>query len=175
MGWCDFLNENKGMLLSKIESSGEENLEFYKGVLVKDDESYRNVDRRDVPNATMGVHVEGRKNKYQQGGIDKETHALWINLWSKETGELEGIEEIIKDSKKWQCAGEGIYIGDNLNEGLVLNFTCEIDFNWTGYSLDGQNNIPTFGNHTIPFPEDGSHTIQVFANDSLGKFDLTIN
>jgi len=61
-------------------------------------------------------------------------------------------------------------LGDNLNEGLLLNFTGTIDFNWTGYSFDGQSIIPTFGNHTIPFPNDGPHTIQVFANDSMAQF-----
>ena len=59
-------------------------------------------------------------------------------------------------------------IGDNLNEGLLLSFNHNFDLDWVGYSLDGQLNRTILGNTTIPFPEDGIHTIQVFGNDSLG-------
>ncbi len=59
-------------------------------------------------------------------------------------------------------------IGDNLNEGLLLSYDSNIDFNWTGYSLDGQTNRTTLGNTTIPMPNDGVHNIQVFGNDSVG-------
>jgi len=59
-------------------------------------------------------------------------------------------------------------IGDNLNEGLLLSYDVNTDFNWTGYSLDGQTNITILGNTTIPMPADGLHRIQVFGNDSIG-------
>ncbi len=58
-------------------------------------------------------------------------------------------------------------IGDNLNEGLLLSFTPD-DLDWMGYSLDNQPINTILGNSTIPMPEDGHHTIQVFGVDSIG-------
>jgi len=59
-------------------------------------------------------------------------------------------------------------IGNNLNEGLLLSFENSTALDWIGYSLDGHSNGTIMGNTTIPFPDIGLHTIQVFANDSLG-------
>jgi len=59
-------------------------------------------------------------------------------------------------------------IGDNLNEGILLGIDTNIDFNWTGYSLDKQSNKTIFGNTTIAMPSDGIHSIQIFGNDSIG-------
>ncbi|MFX1500165.1 MAG: FG-GAP repeat domain-containing protein [Promethearchaeota archaeon] len=60
-------------------------------------------------------------------------------------------------------------IGDNMNEGLLLSFDKNYPFNWIGYSLDGSASKAIQGNVTIPFPEDDSHTIQVFGKDSRGN------
>ncbi|NVM54458.1 MAG: hypothetical protein HWN66_12210, partial [Candidatus Helarchaeota archaeon] len=66
-------------------------------------------------------------------------------------------------------------IGDNIYEGLVLNFTIGTELDWIGYSLDGQNNLTIPGNTTIPMPDEGSHAIQVYANNSIGtKFATAI-
>jgi len=59
--------------------------------------------------------------------------------------------------------------GDNLEEGLLLSFENTTTLDWIGYSLDSQTNKTILGNTTIPLPEDGIHTIQVFGND-LGGF-----
>ena len=59
-------------------------------------------------------------------------------------------------------------VGDNLKEGLLLNYKNFTSLDWKGYSLDRQSNKTILGNTTIPMPEDGLHTIQVFGNDSLG-------
>ena len=59
-------------------------------------------------------------------------------------------------------------IGDNLIEGLLLSYDNTTTLDWQGYSLDGQNNVTILGNHTIPVPVNGTHTIQVFGNDSIG-------
>ncbi|KKL26054.1 hypothetical protein LCGC14_2399130, partial [marine sediment metagenome] len=66
-------------------------------------------------------------------------------------------------------------IGDNLNEGLLLSYENSAILEWQSYSLDGQPNRTILGNITIPMPSEGSHTIQVFGNDSIGtmhKSDL---
>jgi len=59
-------------------------------------------------------------------------------------------------------------IGDNLNEGLLLSYEKTSSLEWQGYSLDGQDNVTILGNHTIPVPVNGTHTIQVFGTDSIG-------
>ena len=58
-------------------------------------------------------------------------------------------------------------VGENLNEGLLLSFENSTTPDWISYSLDGQANNTILGNFTIPMPDDGPHSIQVFANDSL--------
>jgi hypothetical protein len=59
-------------------------------------------------------------------------------------------------------------VGDNLNEGLLLSFDNNTNFDWMGYSLDGGLNKTILGNFTIPIPSDGLHTIQVFGIDNMG-------
>ncbi len=59
-------------------------------------------------------------------------------------------------------------IGDNLNEGLLLSFNTPTELDWAGYSLDGGANATILGNASIRMPSIGSHTIQVFGNDSAG-------
>ncbi len=61
-------------------------------------------------------------------------------------------------------------IGDNINEGLLLNFTNPTQLDAMGYFLDGQLINTILGNTTIPFPEDGPHTIQVIGVDNSGLF-----
>ncbi|MFX1284158.1 MAG: Ig-like domain-containing protein [Promethearchaeota archaeon] len=60
-------------------------------------------------------------------------------------------------------------VGDNLDEGLLLSYYTPTPLVWTGYSLNGGTNITILGNTTIPMPFDGTHTIQVFGNDSAGN------
>ena len=59
-------------------------------------------------------------------------------------------------------------IGDNVYEGLLLSYENSIKLDWIGYSLDKEANKTILGNTTIPMPENGLHTIQVFGNDSFG-------
>jgi len=59
-------------------------------------------------------------------------------------------------------------IGDNINEGLNLEFESTYDLDWIGFSLDQQSNVTIPWNYTIPMPKYGSHTIQIFANDTFG-------
>ena len=56
-----------------------------------------------------------------------------------------------------------------MNEGLLLGYDTNTDFNWASYSLDGQTNKTILGNTTIKMPNDGVHNIQVFGNNSLGS------
>ena len=62
----------------------------------------------------------------------------------------------------------GYNVGDNSKEGLLLSYENTTNLEWKGYSLDGQANKTILGNTTIPMPENGLHSIQVFGNSSLG-------
>ncbi|MFX1377275.1 MAG: OmpL47-type beta-barrel domain-containing protein [Promethearchaeota archaeon] len=65
-------------------------------------------------------------------------------------------------------------IGDNLNEGLLISYNTSIIFDWISYSLDELPEKRILGNITIPMPEDGPHTIQIFGNNSLGTVFQTM-
>ena len=56
-----------------------------------------------------------------------------------------------------------------LNDIIDLIFTANEPLDWIGYSLDGQENQTIPGNITLPELIDGSHTIVVFANDTVGN------
>ena len=61
-------------------------------------------------------------------------------------------------------------IGDNLNEGLLLSYENSTTLDWVGYSLDGQVNRTILGNITMPMPNNGPHSIQVFGKTKFGNF-----
>ena len=63
---------------------------------------------------------------------------------------------------------ENYYVGENLHEGLLLSYETNENLNWTGYSLDNKANITISGDRVIKMPTNGTHTIQVFGNDSIG-------
>jgi len=52
---------------------------------------------------------------------------------------------------------------------LQLNFTLNETASWTGYSLDGQENITVKGNISLKEMAYGSHMITVYANDTYGN------
>jgi hypothetical protein len=73
-------------------------------------------------------------------------------------------------------------VGDNLFEGMPLNFYNNTSLDWIAYSLDGQDNITIFEQEIIPLPEEGSHSIQLFGQDtlsgeifSLEQFNVTLS
>jgi parallel beta-helix repeat protein len=60
------------------------------------------------------------------------------------------------------------------NESSVdLVFTTDEAANWTGYSLDGEQNVTVTGNITIADLPNGSHTLTVYANDTFGNMDVS--
>jgi hypothetical protein len=50
---------------------------------------------------------------------------------------------------------------------VALNFTVNRQVEWTGYSLDGQENVTTTGNTTITGLPNGLHNITVYAKDEF--------
>jgi hypothetical protein len=51
----------------------------------------------------------------------------------------------------------------------MLNFTLNENASWTGYSLDGQENVTVTGNITLTDMAYGSHRITIYANDTYGN------
>ena len=56
------------------------------------------------------------------------------------------------------------------NESSVpFFFTVDKPFNWTGYSLDGKENITVTGNFTLTALPNGLHNLTIYANDTYGN------
>ena len=68
-----------------------------------------------------------------------------------------------------KCRDSNYNIGDNLKEGILLSYAKATSLNWQGYSLDGGTNKTILGNTTIPLPDYGEHSIQVFGIDAVGN------
>jgi parallel beta-helix repeat protein len=61
-------------------------------------------------------------------------------------------------------------LNQTYNETSVpLVFTVDKQVNWTGYSLDGKQNVTVTGNCTIANVTNGVHSITVYANDTYGN------
>ena len=61
-------------------------------------------------------------------------------------------------------------INKTYNETSVsLVFTLDEAVNWTGYSLDGQDNVTIAGNATLSELQNGSHNLTVYATDPAGN------
>jgi hypothetical protein len=56
---------------------------------------------------------------------------------------------------------------------LPLNFTVDESTSWRGYSLDGQDNASIAGNTTLKGLACGSHSLVVYANDTVGNMGTT--
>ncbi len=54
------------------------------------------------------------------------------------------------------------------SKDLALNFTVDKSLDWTGYSIDGKQNVTIAGNTTITGLSNGLHSITVYSNDTFG-------
>jgi hypothetical protein len=55
------------------------------------------------------------------------------------------------------------------NSSVDLVFSQDKPVNWTSYSLDGKLNVTVTGNTTLTGLIDGSHSLVIYANDTLGN------
>jgi hypothetical protein len=53
------------------------------------------------------------------------------------------------------------------SSNVTLAFTVNKPAHWTGYSLDGQDNVTINGNTTISGLENGVHSVTVYAKDAF--------
>ncbi|NVM54714.1 MAG: hypothetical protein HWN66_13515, partial [Candidatus Helarchaeota archaeon] len=117
----------------------------------------------DYDNDQYDIYIDGVLCKEDAGFANPADNSSYmcIDTWIAEAGEIY-VDAI---GFSWDANYE---IGDNYQEGLLLSTDNYRNLDWVGYSLDGQSNKTLRGNITIPMPNDGPHTIQVFANDSFG-------
>lgn len=59
--------------------------------------------------------------------------------------------------------------GTYLQNNLTLSFTTDKPTSWMGYSLDGTENLTIAGNTTLTSLSNGSHSLVIYANDTLGN------
>jgi parallel beta-helix repeat protein len=52
---------------------------------------------------------------------------------------------------------------------VPLNFKAGEEVSWRSYSVDGQNNVTIAGNTTLASLADGTHTVIVYVNDTVGN------
>jgi hypothetical protein len=65
---------------------------------------------------------------------------------------------------------ENITYSENV---VFLNFIANEPTSWTGYSLDGQQNITLTGDTVLTDLSDATHTLTVFANDTAGNMGVS--
>ncbi|GAJ01249.1 unnamed protein product, partial [marine sediment metagenome] len=116
----------------------------------------------DIPTKKFDIYLDGIKEVDQEDlfyDINSVQHVRFDQTGTYSGWYLDAL------SFSWDL---DYIIGDNLYEGLLLSFDNSTNFDWIGYSLDGQANKTILGNTTIPMPEDGSHYIQISGYSSLG-------
>jgi hypothetical protein len=58
-------------------------------------------------------------------------------------------------------------------ESLSLNFVVDEPTSWIGYCLDGEANVTITENFTLTQLPSGSHTLAVYANDTVGNMGIS--
>jgi hypothetical protein len=56
---------------------------------------------------------------------------------------------------------------------IPLNFTLDRAVNWTGYSIDSQDNVTFTGNLTLTGLSNGAHNLTIYANDTYGSMSVS--
>ena len=193
----NYLNKTEGTIefwMASPSSSYDENtifslnngtdrligINFFNGyIYIRKDGYYQIVRSYDV-NTWYHIRIDYRSksgNSYM--GLSNNQYRLFINSEEMVTYNFDkqGDPDLLHI-----VGGNGFYdafgyswdpnynIGDNLNEGLLLDIKSKDILEWQAYSLDGQLNVSTSNSTVIPFPADGPHTIQVFGNNSMGDY-----
>ncbi len=123
----------------------------------------------------MGYSLDGQENVTIAGnttlsGLAEGLHT--IVLFANDTAGNMGFSENISFSVDATPPTIVILQPENLtysNSSVPLNFTVSESASWMGYSLDGQASVTVTGNTTLTGLSDGSHSIVVYANDTIGN------
>ena len=111
-----------------------------------------------LPEFPKGLHNLSVYGKYERGGgssfdvLDDCTVYFTIN-----DGNAPVISSLSVENKT--------YSQDNLS----LNFTVDQPISWMGYCLDEKVNVTTTGKFALSELASGSHTLTIYANDTVGN------
>jgi hypothetical protein len=109
----------------------------------------------EMPEGSHSITVYGKyefPGSYHNIGLDNRTVYFTVN---------DGNPPIISDLS----LENKTYNQDN----LPLNFTVDEPPSWIGYCLDGQDNVTITENFTLTELPSGSHTLTIYANDTVGN------
>lgn len=112
----------------------------------------------DLPEFSKGTHKISVYGKYERGGGSSfdifDDCAVYFTI---NDGTAPVISSLSLENKT--------YNQDNLS----LNFNVDQPISWIGYCLGEQTNVTTTGNFTLSELACGSHTLTIFANDTVGN------
>jgi parallel beta-helix repeat protein len=139
--------------------------------------------RRDIPltftinepTSWTGFSLDGQSNATTTGNttltnLSDGTHA--IKVYANDTEGNMGSSAIVNFSVDTTPPTIEILLPQNITynaRGVPLTFTLSEPTSWIGYSFDSTPNASIAGNTTITNLQDGSHTITIYANDTLGN------
>lgn len=87
-------------------------------------------------------------------------------------GEYDGFAEMSLDAIGYSWDVNSYQTGSNLEEGLLISYTTFLEVSFVRYSIDSQPYMYLYpgnvGNFTIPFLEEGDHTIIINVYSSIG-------
>ena len=109
----------------------------------------------EMPEGSHSITVYGKyefPGSYHNIGLDNRTVYFTVN-----DGNPPIISNLSLENKTYN------------QDNLPLNFTVDEPTSWIGYCLDGQVNVTITENFTLTELPSGSHTLTIYANDTVGN------
>lgn len=109
----------------------------------------------EMPEGSHSITVYGKyefPGSYHNIGLDNRTVYFTVN-----DGNPPIISNLSLENKTYN------------QDNLPLNFTVDEPTSWIGYCLDGQDNVTITENFTLTELPSGSHTLTIYANDTVGN------
>jgi hypothetical protein len=109
----------------------------------------------ELPEGSHSITVYGKyalSGSYHNVGLDNRTVYFTVN-----DGKPPIISNVSLENKTYN------------QNNLALNFTVNEPTSWTGYCLDERVNVTITENFTLTALSSGSHTLTIYANDTVGN------
>jgi len=113
----------------------------------------------EMPEGSHSITVYGKyefPGSYHNIGLDNMTVYFTVNDWPPPV-----ISNLSLENKTYN------------QSNLPLNFTTDEPTSWMGFCLDGEANATITGNATLTELSDGSHTLTIYANDTVGNMGVS--
>jgi len=127
----------------------------------------------------MGYSLDGEANVTITGnttlvGLLDGSH--YVVVYANDTVGNMGVSSMVYFTVDIASPAVSIVSPENMTYALTdvsLNFTVSESTSWMGYGLDGQANNTIVGNATLVGLLDGSHSVVVYANDTVGNMGVS--